>query len=300
MSWHDREWIAAFSRPKQGHQLVVKLKQDVPMTDGRSESETAAPRDQRRIHFEGAVNFRDLGGYPASDGRRTRWGLVYRADNLADLTDADLARLEVLGLRTLIDFRLPTERQMSPDRLPRGSSIRKVELGFIPAGTIEMLARVKKGAIAAPELERRVIAQYRLFCVDHVEEYRRTFAIAQDASSYPLLLHCTSGKDRTGFAAALLLLALGAPRETVLEDYDLTNRYRRAVPQLLGPETPEEIVTLLLSAQPKYLEAALDEIDRVYGSFDDYLDTALGVDGAARRRLVEMLTEPVTIPQMRD
>src|SRR5216683_2789312 len=71
------------------------------------------------------------------------------------------------------------------DRLPQGSSIRKVELGFLPAGTIEMLALVKKGAIAAPELERRVIAQYRLFCVDHVEEYRRTFAIAQDASSYP-------------------------------------------------------------------------------------------------------------------
>jgi protein-tyrosine phosphatase len=282
------------------HRSVVKLKQDVPMTDGRSRSETAEATDQRRLHFEGAVNFRDLGGYPASEGRRTRWGLVYRADNLAGLTDADLVRLEVLGLRTLIDFRLPAERQMSPDRLPRGSSIRKVELGFIPAGTIEMLALVKTGAIAAPELERRVIAQYRLFCVDHVEEYRQAFAIAQDASSYPLLLHCTSGKDRTGFAAALLLLALGAPRETVLEDYDLTNRYRRPVPQLFGPETPEEIVALLLSAQPKYLEAALDEIDRVYGSFDDYLDKALAVDAAARRTLVEVLTEPVTNSQTRD
>jgi len=271
------------------------------MTDDQSESETTATRRQRRIHFEGAANFRDLGGYPASDGGlRTRWGMVYRADNLAGLTDADLGRLEALGLHTLIDFRLPAEREMSPDRLPQGSSIRKVELGFLPAGTLEMLALVKKGAIAVPELERRVIAQYRLFCVDHVEEYRRTFAIALDPSSYPLLLHCTSGKDRTGFGAALLLLALGAPRETVLEDYDLTNRYRRAVPQLLGPETPEEIVTLLLSAQPKYLEAALEEIDSVYGSFDDYITTALGVDAAARQRLVEMLTEPVTNSQMHD
>jgi protein-tyrosine phosphatase len=270
------------------------------MNDGRSDRETTPPRGQRRIHFEGAANFRDLGGYPASDGRRTRWGVLFRADNLAGLTDGDLVRLEMLGLRTLIDFRLPIERQISPDRLPPGSSIRKVELGFIPAGTLEMLTLVKKGAITAPELERHVIDQYRLFCVDHLEEYRQTFAIARDASSYPLLIHCTSGKDRTGFAAALLLLAVGAPRETVLEDYDLTNHYRRAVPQLLGPETPEEIVTLLLSAQPKYLEAALDEIDRVYGSFDDYLTTALGVDIAARRRLVEMLTEPVTNPQMRD
>jgi protein-tyrosine phosphatase len=270
------------------------------MTDDRSESETPATRRQRRVHFEGAANFRDLGGYSAGNGRRTRWGLVYRADNLAGLTDGDLVRLEVLGLRTLIDFRLPTERQISPDRLPPGSSIRKVELGFIPAGTLDMLALVKKGAITASDLERRVIGQYRLFCVDHLEEYHQTFAIALDPSSYPLLIHCTSGKDRTGFGAALLLLALGAPREIVLEDYDLTNRYRRAVPQLLGPETPEEIVTLLVSAQPKYLEAALDEIERVYGSFDDYLTTALGVDAAARQRLVEMLTEPVTNSQMHD
>jgi protein-tyrosine phosphatase len=270
------------------------------MADSRTKSEATEPKNQRRILFEGATNFRDLGGYPAGEGRRTRWGQVYRADNLAGLTDADLVRLEALSLRTLIDFRLPMERQMSPDRLPLGCSIRKFELGFIPAGTIEMLALVKTGAIAAPELERRVTAQYRLFCVDHVEEFRQTFAIAQDASSYPLLLHCTSGKDRTGFAAALLLLAIGTPRETVLEDYDLTNRYRRSVPHLLGPETPEEIVTLLLSAQPKYLEAALKEIERVYGSFDDYLNTALGVGAAARRRLVEMLTEPTTVPQMRD
>jgi len=249
--------------------------------------------DRRRILFEGAVNFRDLGGYPAGEGRRTRWERVYRADNLAGLTEGDLARLDALGLRTLIDFRLPIERQMSPNRLPPGSSIRQAELGFMPAGTLDMLRAVKSGALAADEIERRVIAQYRLFCVDHVEEYRQTFAIALDADSYPLLMHCTSGKDRTGFAAALLLMALGVERETVLEDYSLSNLYRRHVPQLLGPKTSEEVVALLMAAQPKYLEAAFDEIDRVHGSFDDFLDAALGVDDSARLRLVELMTEPV-------
>ncbi len=250
--------------------------------------------DRRRIPFEGAVNFRDLGGYAAGADRRTRWGRVYRADNLAGLTDADLARLESLGLRALIDFRLPMEREASPDRLPPGSSIRMMEAGFIPAGTLEMLAQVKAGTIRSPELERRVIAQYRLFCVDHTPEYRQTFAVALDPGSYPLLLHCTSGKDRTGFAAALLLLALGVARETVIEDYNLTNLYRRPVPHLFGPETPEEVVTILLAAQPKYLEAALDEIDRVYGSFDAYLTRELGVAEFDRRRLIDLLTEPVT------
>jgi protein-tyrosine phosphatase len=256
--------------------------------------------EQRRVLFEGAANFRDLGGYPAIGGRRTRWERLYRADNLAGLTEADLLRLEAIGLATLIDFRTPIERQASPDRLPAGSSIRRVELGFLPAGTLEMLKLVKLGTISPPELERRVIAQYRLFCADHNEEYRQALAIALKPDSYPLLIHCTSGKDRTGFAAALLLMTLGVSRETVLEDYHLTNLYRRAVPQLFGPDTPEEIVTILLSAQPKYLEAAFDEIDRLYGSFEAYLKAALGVDDADRRRLVELLTEAVTDPQTRD
>jgi protein-tyrosine phosphatase len=256
--------------------------------------------DRRRILFEGAVNFRDLGGYATGGGRRTRWGRVYRADNLAGLTGPDLARLEGLGLKTLIDFRLPMERAASPDRLPEGSAIRIVEAGFIPAGTLEMLAQVKAGTIPPSELERRVISQYRLFCVDHTDEYRQTLVVALDPESYPLLLHCTSGKDRTGFAAALLLLALGAPRDTVIEDYNLTNLYRRPVPHLFGPETPDEVATILLSAQPKYLEAALDEIDRVYGSFDNYLDKELRVGHSDRKRLIDMLTEPVTSPSEPD
>jgi protein-tyrosine phosphatase len=159
-----------------------------------------------------------------------------------------------------------------------------------------MLALVKAGTIAASEIERRVIAQYRLFCVDHTDEYRQTFALALEPGSYPLLLHCTSGKDRTGFAAALLLLALGVPRDTVIEDYNLTNLYRRPVPHLFGPETPDEVAAILLSAQPKYLEAALDEIDRVFGSFDDYLGRALGVGDSGRQTLVDLLTEPITFP----
>jgi protein-tyrosine phosphatase len=250
------------------------------------------PMRQRRLDFGGAVNFRDIGGYPAGEGRRTRWGRLYRSDSLADLTTDDLARLEELGLRTLIDFRLPTERQLKPNRLPPGASIEAIELGFVPDGTLEMLQLVKSGAIEAAEIERRVTAQYRLFGVDHSPEYRRVFEIAASAESYPLLLHCTSGKDRTGFGIALLLLAVGVPLATVMEDYGLTNRYRRPVPQLFGPDTSEEVAFVLLSAQPKYLEAALEEIDRAFGSFDAFLERGLGVDDANRARLIEVLTEP--------
>jgi protein-tyrosine phosphatase len=246
---------------------------------------------QRRLGFEGAANFRDLGGYPAAPGRRTRWRRLYRADSLADLTSSDLEQLAALGLTTLIDFRLDEERLLKPNRLPAGCTIRSVELGFVPEGTLQMLRLVKSGAIEPAEIERRVIAQYRLFCVDHHREYRRMFEVAADGGSYPLLIHCTSGKDRTGYGAALLMLAVGASHDVVLDDYDLTNRYRRPVPQLFGSGTPEAVARILLAAQRKYLEAALEEIHRVHGSFDAYLERALGVDETRRAKIVELLTE---------
>jgi protein-tyrosine phosphatase len=246
---------------------------------------------RRRLDFEGAVNFRDLGGYPAAAGRQTRWRRLYRADSLADLTSSDLEQLARLGLTTLIDFRLDEERLLKPNRLPPGDAIRSIELGFVPEGTLAMLRLVKSGAIEPAEIERRVIAQYRLFCVDHHREYRRMFEVAAHGGSYPLLIHCTSGKDRTGYGAALLLLAVGVRRETVIDDYDLTNKYRRAVPQFFGSGTPEAVIRILLAAQRKYIEAALDEVDRVHGSLDAYLARALGVDDAGRAALVELLTE---------
>jgi protein-tyrosine phosphatase len=246
---------------------------------------------ERRLKFEGAINFRDLGGYPAADGRRTRWRRLFRSDSLADMSEMDLQQLADLALRGLVDFRTEDERVLKPNRLPEGACIRVLELGFLPAGTLEMLEQVRAGTISAQELERKVISQYRKFGVDHVEEYRRALNFATEADNYPLLIHCTSGKDRTGFASALLLLAVGVPRDIVLQDYDLTNLYRRDVSHLFGPKTQEDIISLLLSAQAHYLEAALEEIDRVYGSFDAYLTRTLQVDEIKRARLVELLTD---------
>ena len=258
----------------------------------RREQKGSNSVEERRLNFEGAVNFRDLGGYPALNRRQTRWRQMFRADSLADLTPGDLERLATLGLRTLIDFRLPEERQLKPNRLPRGDAIRCIELGFVPEGTLQMLGLVKSGAIDPSEVERRVVTQYRRFCVDHHFEYSRMFEIAGASESYPLLIHCTSGKDRTGYGAALLLLSVGVSRDVVVGDYGLTNNYRRAVPHLFGSDTPDAVATILLTAQSKYLEAALDEIDRIHGSFDAYLDRALGVDDLRRAMLIDLLTEP--------
>ncbi|RBP17626.1 protein-tyrosine phosphatase [Roseiarcus fermentans] len=245
----------------------------------------------RRIDFEGAVNFRDLGGYPAAGGRRTRWRRVFRADNLGGLTAQDLARLRGLDLGGLVDFRIDIERAVHPDRLPDGHRVRKLELGFLPVGTLDMLDRARKGAITPAEIETEVIGHYRRFVTDHADTYRRMIAFAAEPDHHPLLIHCTSGKDRTGFGSAILLRAVGTPREVVEEDYLMTNQYVRDVSHLFGPNSSREVIAFVLSARAGYIRAALDEIDARYGSFDDYLARGLGVDDATRARLIDLLTE---------
>lgn len=246
----------------------------------------------RRLDFQGAVNFRDLGGYAAGRGRRTRWGCVYRSDSLADLTRTDLDALARLDLRTLIDFRIQAERHSKPNRLPPGTSVKTVEIALLPRGVPEMFRDILSGSIDAEGIERQVLDHYRRFAVDHDREYRQMLALVARRENLPLLIHCTSGKDRTGFGAAIILMAVGATRDVIIEDYALTNLYRREIQFLVGDATPASLVAMLTSAQPKYLEAAFDVIDRTYGSTDAYLARALGLDDAAREQLKALLTEP--------
>jgi protein-tyrosine phosphatase len=246
---------------------------------------------ERRIELDGAVNLRDLGGYPAGRGRRTRWGRVFRSDRLADLSDADRAKVARLGLRTVVDLRLPSERRDFPSRLPQDEALRIVEIGFVPAGTLEMLQLVLAGDIDVAELERRVVGQYRSFPVAHVPEFRRLVRALAAPGALPALVHCTSGKDRTGFAAAVILLIAGVPRDVVLEDYLLTNRYQRPLGYLTGKATPADVASRLTTAQPAYLEAAFAEIDRRWGSDEAFLEDGLGLGEAERAALRDELTE---------
>jgi protein-tyrosine phosphatase len=134
--------------------------------------------------------------------------------------------------------------------------------------------------------------QYRRFVTEHNAEFANALRYILDEGNLPLLLHCTSGKDRTGFAIAVVLMAIGTPRAIIIEDYVLTNECRRDNSHLFGTATPAPVVDLLMAAQAKYLEAAFDQIDESYGSVDAYLERALGLDEQKRTRLVEILTEP--------
>jgi protein-tyrosine phosphatase len=250
------------------------------------------PEHVRRRHvvLEGAENFRDLGGYASADGRTVRWGMLFRSDNLARLTDADLARLHELGIKLVCDFRSAEEKAEEPDRLPSEDPPAVAELpimdeSFSPAKFREKLAAGELGDL---DLRQALTDANRLFATRFASQYAAMLERITRAENLPAVVHCTAGKDRAGFAAAVVLRTLGVPEETVYEDFLLTNHYTgRKIERTLWTirlfslfRVDPEQVRPVLGVERGYLEAAFGEIAKRYGSFDAYRREALGLDDA--------------------
>lgn len=248
---------------------------------------------KRRIEMDGAVNFRDIGGYDAGPGRQTRWGRIYRSDSLADLSPADLDRLAGLGLYGISDFRLPSERIAKPDRLPERHDMTLLTPGFIPVGTEDMIRNIAANRIGPEEIMTEVIGHYRLFVTEHLTNYASTMRMVLEADGRPVLFHCTSGKDRTGFGIALSLLAAGCSDEVVVGDYVMTNDFRRDIRFMFRNAVDAAALDMLTMARAEYIEAALATLRQTHGGPEGWLE-ALGLDAAERRRLRDLLSEPIS------
>ena len=246
----------------------------------------AAPALPIVIPLEGVSNLRDLGGYRTEEGRVVRRGLVYRSAALAKLTEQDLAVVTGLGLRTVCDFRGVEESRRAPTRL---GGPRVVPLPIEPtvgAGLRDILAtREATGEALHAVLERAYVA----YALSSTAQYRQLLALVLEGGT-PLLFHCSAGKDRTGFGAALLLTALGVPWETVMEDFQATNRrWRRDT--VYSDDLPLTIRESLLRAEPGLLTAAFEAARQQYGSMASYLAEAVDLGPTRRARLQALLLE---------
>ncbi len=248
--------------------------------------------DQRILSLKGVHNLRDYGGYPTNDGRRVKRDLLWRSGQHGDATDADLAAIDALGLATIIDLRGVSEREAKPCRRgPRFAGEVLTHDGETAGLHVEAAAgspTVAEARAAMTALYAGITRRARLLPM-----LRRYFE-ALDRSEGPSLVHCVAGKDRTGFAVALLLLALGVSREDVMADYLLTNvagnidrRIAQGGAQIRARYGAIEDATIrvLMGVEKGHLAAALEAVDAYPGGLDGYLREVLGVDEAVRERL---------------
>ncbi|MDR0247910.1 MAG: tyrosine-protein phosphatase [Burkholderiales bacterium] len=249
--------------------------------------ETAAPK----IHLQGGVNFRDLGGYQVADGRTVKRGLLFRSGVLDGLTTEDKEALEALPVTHVLDYRDEAEARRRPDPLWRGAWYECVpanpgcwESGASP---MQLLAH----AVDEPKAFAFMKALYQRLPFGN-PAYRRLLDWLRVPETPRIVQHCAIGKDRTGVGSAIVLLALGASRQTVIEDYMVTETslasYRERWLATMDRQRMGEkynALVCLFSAREAFIEAALDAIELRYDGMAGYLQKEFGLDSADRAAL---------------
>ncbi|MBR0796722.1 tyrosine-protein phosphatase [Bradyrhizobium jicamae] len=235
----------------------------------------------RHLNLAGASNFRDLGGYQTRDGRTLRWRQLFRSNHLAHLTDPDIAVVRGLGVRSAFDFRGVAERA---EALCGMAEITVHSLPVEPTVVAALREIAAKGRPPSRDDAVDVMRDsYRGYVQDNTPRYRALFGhLLEDKA--PLVIHCTAGKDRTGFACALILHALGVPDAVIADDYLLTNQFYRRDPSA-STELPEEVKQVLGAVQPAFLAAAFEAIDTDYGDLEGYFREGLGLGQPERKAL---------------
>ena len=226
-------------------------------------------------------NLRCLGDVPVADGRRTRRSRFLRAPALTRLDPTEVAGLTELDPALIVDFRGQAESAENPVDLPEALAPRRVSLSIEPSARGRFDALFAEGGPDDASVEAAMQETYRDYVRHHADTFARFVQLAVAAGDRPVMFHCTAGKDRTGFAAALLLAALGAERADIEANYLATNGLWRPEPNLES-RMPISARAAVFSVRASYLDAALEELERRHGGPVQFVRDAVGDAGAVR------------------
>ena len=251
---------------------------------------------ERSLMLASAPNFRDAGGYRTVDGKWIRMGLLYRSDQLDRLSPEDLDTLHADGLHLVCDLRTDAERKQGMDKLPVGAQAMIADVAGGDSATNGIAKLLSGHGNPKQMLGNGKAAQFMIDANRQFVEsptakaaYKALFERLADPKSLPATFHCTAGKDRTGWAQAVFLSIMGVPRETILQDYLLSNDYLKAkndkmLAALKGKIDPS-LIQPLMEVRPDYLQAGFDAAEKEYGSMDLYIRNGLGLSDATIQAL---------------
>ena len=246
----------------------------------------------RNVNIPGVQNFRDLGGYPSYPQRKSvRWGMLYRSGEIDSLGCGSLKELKNLGIRTIIDLRSPEEGTATDPCLRKN-----FHLVSIPIATGNMkgiVDGVQDRSIRSDTVYRIVERMNRELITKYTSQYRQVSDLLLDKENYPIVIHCSSGKGRTGVVSALVLSALDVNEEKIMEDYRLSNDYFN-IPKATRyaynlPARSQEAITTIFSAREDFLNAAKEEAERLYGDIPTYLRDGIGLSKQELKQLRSIL-----------
>ena len=264
-------------RGKEGGMFNLNVPNSIRMYFQLEMNRGTAILAERQLPMEGGYNFRDLGGIKNKEGRYTKWGKIFRSDDLYHLTDSDLKYLSSIPLVSIVDFRSAEEIQNAPDRNP-ASLKENYPYSINPGSLMSLSLSASNEKITPAQVDSMMMLLNRLLVIDPeiIGKYRDFFGLLQNENNIPLLFHCSAGKDRTGMAAALVLFALGVDEEVIFNDYLQSNQYLSGKYADMIAQNPE--TKSLFEVKPEFLQAGLAEIKKVYGSVEVYLTDILHVD----------------------
>jgi protein-tyrosine phosphatase len=251
----------------------------------------------RILMLDGSQNLRDMGGYHTADGRKLKWRTLFRSGVMTRLTPRAAERVRELGIVAIVDLRANAERNRHPTTWHEGTDVQYHARDYeISMG--EFAKMVATGTLDRRGMDQVIETAYRELPYEQAGAFKKLFRLLATGLT-PLLFNCTAGKDRTGIAAALILYALGVSRETIEQDYALTNHAMDkllsiliADPHFAGLNAiPQENYLPLLRADPAYLAVAFSEIERTSGGMRPYLDQVLGVSETDIAALKDVLLE---------
>lgn len=229
---------------------------------------------ERHLPMEGGYNFRDLGGFKTKEGKYTKWGKLFRSDDLNHLTENDLNYLASIPMNTIVDFRSGQEIEKAPDKNPE-SLKKNISLSIEPGNisTYEQLF-----SLSEKEMEQFMMNLNVSLVTDStiINKYKEFFALLQSDNDIPLMFHCSAGKDRTGMATTLILYALGVDEKTIIDDYLASNYYLADKYAPMKKQYPN--MAALFEVRANYIKAGLEQIKKDHISIDNYLINVLKVD----------------------